>query len=521
MLTTTAFIHQVLRVYPNSPGSRAGLKAYFDFIVAIGNTRFNRENGSLREILKASVDQKLQMVVYNTRTKKVRETEIVPSTNWGGNGLLGVSIKHSSFDRADERVWHVVEVEPGSPAQQAGFQANDDYVIGSDSILQENDDLYNLVEAHEGKALKLFVYNTKTDNCREVICHPNSRWGGKGLLGCEFGHGLLHRIPYEGGLDVDNDNHRASLLRNEHKLGDVNPPVTVSSNPNQFDQIQRAQQGPGHQLLQQALSDRAPQQHQPTSINKVLPPPPPVPQTFAQLATAQFQSQQYQVPSKPSTPQISPTNVVCSQDSSLANTSLQSAYQNQTSQDVRAPSHPSQQSSVFQQQIQLLQHPELKQEQTQQPHQQQQQQQQPSLSQYQSPELSQQSLPTQQQIFQQHVQQQSEAAQYQFNHLQAQTHPAQQPINQQSQHQFQLPQQIHMPQQSQPSPPPLPPQLQHQEREPQLSQPQQTFNYAPQQQPPRHYPAPDLPESSSFQAQQVPPNLHIQQQPNYPPPPPD
>lgn len=187
--------YQVLRVYPNGPGSQAGLKAYFDFIVAIGNTRFNRESGSLREILKASVDQKLKMTVYNTRTKLVRDVEIIPSVSWGGNGLLGVSIKHTSFDRADERVWHVVEVEPNSPAQQAGLKPDEDYVIGADSILQENDDLYNLIEAHDSKALKLFVYNAHSDNCREVICHPNSRWGGKGYMGCEFGHGLLHRIP--------------------------------------------------------------------------------------------------------------------------------------------------------------------------------------------------------------------------------------------------------------------------------------------------------------------------------------
>lgn len=187
--------YQVLRVYPNGPGSQAGLKAYFDFIVAIGNTRFSRESGSLREILKASVDQKLRMIVYNTRSKQVRDVEIVPSANWGGNGLLGVSIKHTSFDRADERVWHVVEVEPNSPALQAGLKPDEDYVIGADSILQENDDLYNLIEAHDGKALKLFVYNINSDNCREVICHPNSRWGGRGYLGCEFGHGLLHKIP--------------------------------------------------------------------------------------------------------------------------------------------------------------------------------------------------------------------------------------------------------------------------------------------------------------------------------------
>lgn len=254
--------YQVLRVYPDSPGSRAGLKAYFDFIVAIGNTRFNKESGSLREILKASVDQKLKMVVFNTRAKTCRDVEIIPSTSWGGNGLLGVSIKHSSFDRADERVWHVIDVEPGSPAAQAGFKAGEDYVIGSDSILQENDDLYNLIEAHEGKALKLFVYNTSSDNCREIICHPNSRWGGKGFLGCEFGHGLLHRIPYGGEGGEPSDDPRGSLLRNEHQMAKSTEQVrqfkpNSFSNPlmrHQMNQLNLSQQQPGQHLFQQALS---------------------------------------------------------------------------------------------------------------------------------------------------------------------------------------------------------------------------------------------------------------------------
>lgn len=267
-------------MYPSSPGSQAGLKAYFDFIVAIGNTRFSKENGSLREILKASVDQRLKMIVYNTRSKQTREVDITPSTSWGGNGLLGVSIKHSSFDRADERVWHVIEVEQGSPAQQAGFKAKEDYVIGSDSILQESDDLYNLIEAHEGKALKLFVYNINSNNCREIICHPNSKWGGKGYLGCEFGHGLLHRIPQDGACEI-NESSKAPLLRNDHLL------------QQQIHQLNTPSQ-PGQELFQQALLDpRSLRQQPPQSIaeqQQSAPqrmPAPQLPQTFAQLANAQ------------------------------------------------------------------------------------------------------------------------------------------------------------------------------------------------------------------------------------------
>lgn len=53
------------------------------------------------------------------------------------------------------------------------------------------------VEAHDGRPLKLFVYNSDTDTCRDVVVTANSAWGGDGLLGCGIGYGLLHRIPTE------------------------------------------------------------------------------------------------------------------------------------------------------------------------------------------------------------------------------------------------------------------------------------------------------------------------------------
>lgn len=47
-------------------------------------------------------------------------------------------------------------------------------------MFEQNDDLCSLIEAHDGKELKLYVYNTDTDNCREVLITPNSDWGGEG-----------------------------------------------------------------------------------------------------------------------------------------------------------------------------------------------------------------------------------------------------------------------------------------------------------------------------------------------------
>lgn len=190
--------YHVLRVQEGSPGQKAGLEAFFDFIVAIGSTRLDQDNDTLKELLKAGIDKDVLMTVYSSKTQSVREVNISPSTTWGGQGLLGVSIRFCSFEGANENVWHVLEVHPSSPAELAGLRPFNDYIIGADSILHESEDLFTLIEAHEGRPLKLYVYNTGDDSCREVSITPNSSWGGEGSLGCGIGYGYLHRIPVRG-----------------------------------------------------------------------------------------------------------------------------------------------------------------------------------------------------------------------------------------------------------------------------------------------------------------------------------
>lgn len=206
--------YHVLGVQEGSPGQQAGLEAFFDFIVAIGNTRLDQDNDTLKELLKAGVNQKLTITVYSSKTKSVRRTYIVPSMTWGGQGLLGVSIRFCSFEGANENVWHVLEVHPSSPAELAGLRPFTDYIIGADSILHESENLFTLIEAHESRPLKLYVYNTKDDFCREVTITPNNTWGGEGSLGCGIGYGYLHRIPVRSVLDHKPVNSYGNITKN-------------------------------------------------------------------------------------------------------------------------------------------------------------------------------------------------------------------------------------------------------------------------------------------------------------------
>ncbi|XP_057190071.1 Golgi reassembly-stacking protein 1a [Triplophysa rosa] len=187
--------YHVHGIQENSPAVKAGLEPFFDFIISIGNTRLNQENDMLKDLLKANVEKPVKMEVYSTKTLKVRELEVVPSNMWGGQGLLGASVRFCSFQGANENVWHVLDVEPNSPAAMARLIEHSDFIVGADQVLQDSEDFFSLIESHEGKPLKLLVYNVETDECREVVVTPNGAWGGEGSLGCGIGYGYLHRIP--------------------------------------------------------------------------------------------------------------------------------------------------------------------------------------------------------------------------------------------------------------------------------------------------------------------------------------
>lgn len=63
--------YHVLRVQDNSPGSKAGLEAFFDFIVAIGETRLDQDNDTLKDLLKANIEKDITMTVYSSKTQQV------------------------------------------------------------------------------------------------------------------------------------------------------------------------------------------------------------------------------------------------------------------------------------------------------------------------------------------------------------------------------------------------------------------------------------------------------------------
>lgn len=82
-----------------------------------------------KDLLKANMEKPVKLEVYNTKTMKVRELEVTPSNMWGGQGLLGASVRFCSFQGANEHVWHVLVSE--LPVHREGRYAGLKYSLHS------------------------------------------------------------------------------------------------------------------------------------------------------------------------------------------------------------------------------------------------------------------------------------------------------------------------------------------------------------------------------------------------------
>lgn len=199
--------YRVLGIQPNSPASVGGLVSFLDFLVGCNGELLLASGEGLEEgdeyddvdfpaLLKDNEGNELEFLVHNIKSKSQRFVKITPSSTWGGNGLLGVTICMDDYGGADERLIRVLSIEHNSPAAIAGLVPMKDYLLGTTSTCFDSDRLLaEVLFAHADRIVELYVYSSESDVVRVVTLMPTFSWGGSGLLGAEVGTGYLHGFP--------------------------------------------------------------------------------------------------------------------------------------------------------------------------------------------------------------------------------------------------------------------------------------------------------------------------------------
>lgn len=168
---------------------------------------------------------------------------------------LGLVVQSSHLKTATF-VWRVINTHKGSPAFQAQMVPYSDYVIGCDSsfpsdengkglLVKGGEDLFSKtilayynhhlsILREDSIPITLYVYNHDYDVLRPVTVNLSKSWctgQNRGILGCEVGYGLLHRIPEVAGkfdvaaglvIDSLNENKKKTDHHLEPKI-DVTP----------------------------------------------------------------------------------------------------------------------------------------------------------------------------------------------------------------------------------------------------------------------------------------------------------
>ncbi|KAL7472204.1 hypothetical protein ACHAXS_012536 [Conticribra weissflogii] len=199
--------YRVLGVQPNSPASAAGLVSFLDFLVGCNGEMLLGSGEGLEEgeeyddvdfpgVLRDNVGKELELLVHNIKSNSQRLVKITPTADWGGAGLLGVTIRLDNYGGADERLIRVLSVEHNSPAAIAGLVPMSDFLLGTASTSFESDEvLAEVLMMHVDRIVEIYVYSSESDVVRVVTLMPTLSWGGRGLLGAEVGTGYLHRFP--------------------------------------------------------------------------------------------------------------------------------------------------------------------------------------------------------------------------------------------------------------------------------------------------------------------------------------
>ncbi|GMM51436.1 Grh1 protein [Starmerella bacillaris] len=197
---------RILNVDADSPADEAGLESLFDFVIAVNGQRFDnevneyshasiyadRDRSPVFEFEAAVSDSNGRLILQVWSAKGREERQVILSYNPSQG--IGASLQWTPLT-VSEHVWHILHVDPLSPAEQAGLRSHSDYIVAAENGLLEEGGEYLIgkviSQANTTDGVLFYVYNRDFDIVRPVRIFPSA----EGRLGCGVGYGLLHALP--------------------------------------------------------------------------------------------------------------------------------------------------------------------------------------------------------------------------------------------------------------------------------------------------------------------------------------
>lgn len=284
---------RILHVYPNSPSSGKSIIPYIECITHIDNVALSGSEQSLIDTVREN--EVATYTLYNIVTKRVRDIQIHAQRFSTGTGLLGLMIRYQNLANWRIECIHVIDVYAGSPAATAGLCSNDDYMLGTPTLVFRGyAQLDSWLAEHEDTASTVYVYNAKRQSIRVCTIKPSTQWSNtlaenqqinNSRLGADVGVGYLHSIPLDAQRDiiVESTVQSASGSVQQSEVSEL--PVTGLQPDNTItaSQLQATQavQHPAHIPQEAQVQNTLPRAYQPPSFK-------PIPQQFVPTSSSQL-----------------------------------------------------------------------------------------------------------------------------------------------------------------------------------------------------------------------------------------
>ena len=198
----------------NSPARQGGLISYLDFIISANGVALSPDK-TLNTIISKSLNCKVSLRVFNILTGELRDVQVQPSNSWGGDGLLGATVRWENWKNSEGL--RILEVTPESYAHQLGLKPRDDYILGTESHsindVQGFEDILN-----DNKNFTLFVLNGRTARVRTVEVKSGVR------LGCTVGEGMMNSIraiEVQGNEEIEKEEVKVTVLGRKKEVEEI------------------------------------------------------------------------------------------------------------------------------------------------------------------------------------------------------------------------------------------------------------------------------------------------------------